>query len=743
MKLLRKFKRFINKNNLSPANNRRLVGVTLFGITILVFIVFVVRFSWIVGTGKVANVSLDAKTKELYQGSEPIYAKRGSILDRYGNPIAEDATSYSVFAIISEKYVGSNKEKLYIQEKDFSAVASVLKKYLDIDEADTLKRLTQGHNNKQFQVEFGNKGKNINLSKKQAIEKELKDQKIKGIGFDSRPSRSYPNGQFASHFIGMANLNENNEAEGLKGVLGLEAAYDDILSGKDGKQFYEKDSAGNPLPGTSESTIPAKDGQDIYTTLDVRLQNYMESLMDETNEKYTPKSMTAVLMEAKTGDIVALSQRPTFNPDTKAGFDNEDVWPDRIVGDQFEPGSTMKVITTAASVNEGQFNPNDTYTAGETKVYDTEIHDHDWSTRGAHPLTYLQALTWSSNVGMVHLEQGLGEKLTDYQIAFGFGRSTNSGLTSEQSGTLAGDNPVDKAMSSFGQAMFTTDFQMMKAFSAIANQGAMLQPHYISKIVNPDNGQERVSEPEVVGHPIRPETANTLLEYMVGVVEDPQWGSAYSQKLGRGLYAVPGVRLSAKTGTAQIGSQTSAGYLGGDTDYVYSVAIVAPTDDPKYVLYVTMKQPKPGTSKDDLLGPFVNTMLKLALEVDGGTLEAKAGVPEEIKIVNYKGEGINTSCLKARREILDPIIVGDGTKVAEQSTKAGNKLLPNQKLMFRTTGNMTMPDVIGWTRSDLEKLEKLMNIKLELNGDGVAKDQSIVFNAKVNEGDTLKINLSN
>ncbi|MGC3771972.1 penicillin-binding transpeptidase domain-containing protein, partial [Enterococcus faecalis] len=187
-----------------------------------------------------------------------------------------------------------------------------------------------------------------------------------------------------------------------------------------------------------------------------------------------------MLMEAKTGEIVAMSQRPTFNPETKQGLDNNGTWQNLLVESPYEPGSTLKLFTSAAAIEQGLFNPNESFNRiGGITVGDTTINDHDvGNLKDKTSLTYRQAISWSSNIGMVNLEQRMGgDKWVEYLKKFGFGSSTHSGLTSEHTGKLPDNNIVDRANSAFGQGITVTNFQMMKGFSAIANDGSMLQPH--------------------------------------------------------------------------------------------------------------------------------------------------------------------------------------------------------------------------------------------------------------------------
>ena len=174
----------------------------------------------------------------------------------------------------------------------------------------------------------------------------MKAADVTGLYFDNHPARMYPSGVFSSHFIGYAVPDEKEN--GLVGRLGIESAYNDILSGQNGKIYYQKDNFQNPLPGTVAEEEKATDGKDVYTTLDSRLQSYLETLMDQVNEEYQPEELTAILMEAKTGEITAMSQRPTFNPETMEGLTGKMLCGvTSLYKDSYEPGSTIKVFTTA------------------------------------------------------------------------------------------------------------------------------------------------------------------------------------------------------------------------------------------------------------------------------------------------------------------------------------------------------------------------------------------------------------
>ncbi|MEW4356739.1 penicillin-binding transpeptidase domain-containing protein [Enterococcus faecium] len=721
MSLKNKIRRFMEKKNLNPMNNRKKVGIILFATSIGLFFLFAVRFSYIVIGGHVAGTSLAEKTKQLYQGSEVVKAKRGTIYDRNGVALAEDASSYSIKAILSKTYTSGDK-KLYVEEKNFDKIAEILHKNLSIDKKDALNILEDGAKKELYQVEFGSYGKNISQETKQNIEADMKKEGVAGLYFVDHQARMYPNGVFSSHFIGYAV--PDKDENGLVGKLGLESAYNDILSGKDGKIIYQKDNFQNPLPGTVAEEEKAVDGQDIYTTLDSRLQSYLETLMDQVNEEYQPEELTAVLRKAKPGEILAMGQRPTFNPETMEGLTGKDaIWRNFLVQDSYEPGSTMKVFTTAAAIEEGEFNENETFQSGKIQVEDATINDHDFGEKGV--LTMRQALSWSSNVGMVILEQRLGGRWYNYLQKLGFGQSTHSGLDDEVNGALPTSNIVDRAMSAYGQAVGVTNFQMMKAFTSIANNGTMIQPRYISKVVDPQTGEERTTQTEVLGQPFSKETTEKVREYMRDVVESENYGSAY------GVYSVPGYNVSAKTGTAQIASDTG-GYQTGDTAYLYSIVEMVPSEDPDYVLYLTMKHPK--TYDRMALAKIANPLMKRAMdfketEEDSDT-ETKT---EKVSVADYRNLEADVAAADAQKSGLQPVVIGNGKKVQKQSTANGDQLISGEKLILYTGGDKLMPDVTGWSKADIMKLGKILGIEVSFDGDGYCVKQELAPYEKITE----------
>lgn len=600
---MKKIKEILKKRNLSTTKNRKRVGVIILFLTSLLFLLFTIRFSYILLTGKVAGTNLSEKTKDLYEVHEILEAKRGSIFDKDGNVLVEDSSAFSLYAILDQNYTDLDGKKLYVQEKDWETIAEIFEKYVKIDKEITLKQLKPSVNDQGetvTTVEFGTNGKNLNFETKRTIQTELDKKKISGIYFKEEKKRAYQVGNFASYFVGYTQQDKKGKEQG---VMGIEEAYDDKLSGKNGSRSYEKNSAlGDVKPGSVKEKKRV-DGSDIYTTLDTNLQFYLEELLDDAAQKYQPEHITATLMEAKTGNIVATSQRPSFELDTRKGLEDPNTarWSNILVEDVYEPGSTMKSMMIASAIEENKFNETEQFNSGNIKVDDTTIND--WNSGvGDGPMTFRQGLAWSSNVGMVTLQERMPDLWQEYLKKFGFGQSTNFGLAGEAAGEIQNKTTVDRAMTSYGQGISVTHLQMLQAYTAIANGGKMLKPNIISKVVS-SNGKETVIEPETVGTPISSETAGKVLEYMKDVTTDPKYGMGKE-------YAIDGLNVSAKTGTAEFFENGKY----QKQEYLHSVVTITPTENPKYIFYMTIKKPLlQGVSANTIIADVANKLVERAI----------------------------------------------------------------------------------------------------------------------------------
>lgn len=525
--------------------------------SMVICVIFIARIAQLSLFKTVNHVDLVNYTRPMQERSSITQARRGTIFDSKGHPIAMDTTSYSLFAILE------NTDKSTIV-KDYDYTAKVLANYLSLSRDEILELLRNPH---AQQIEFGTAGRNLSVDTKEAIEA----LNLPGIYFTSETARRYVNDFFASHLIGYAKLlkSENtNEMEApiLSGELGIELAYNKQLSGMN--RYQEQWNEVNNLDYLS--------GEDVYLTLDSRLQNTLEDLLNNAQMIYQPKQMGGYLVEVKTGKLLAAAQRPTFNLNTRVGIDQD--WKNYLVEEAFEPGSTIKILSMGIAKDNQLYQLGEQYQSGTVDIYDTKISDHN--NVGWGRISFEEGLARSSNTAMVTLAQRLGdEQWIDALGKFGFGKTTNSLLPNEAEGNFTFDNPVSRYMSSFGQAFSATPIQLMQAFTSVANQGKMLKIQYIEGIGTNQNQYQ----PEILGYPMTETSANDVLKLMINTVE-ADYGTAKPFKSNL-------VKIAAKTGTAQIANDQGTGYLMGERDYLHSVVAFFPADNPQFMMYLFMKQP--------------------------------------------------------------------------------------------------------------------------------------------------------
>ena len=739
---------FAIKNRKSPLENRRRVGKSLSLLAVFLFAVFLVNFAVIIGTGKKFGVDLVKEASKVHQTTLTVPAKRGTIYDRNGTPIAEDATSYNVYAVIDKDYKSANGDVLYVEESQYNKVAEIFHKYLDMEETYVKDQLSQPN---LKQVSFGAKGNGITYANMMSIKQDLEAAKVEGVNFTTSPNRSYPNGKFASSFIGLAQLHENEDGtKSLIGTSGMESSLNSLLAGTDGIITYEKDRLGNIVPGTEQVTQQTVNGKDVYTTLSSPLQSFMESQMDAFQEKLKGKYMTATLVSAKTGEILATTQRPTFDADTKEGITEDFVWRDILYQSNYEPGSTMKVITLASAIDNNTFPGGEYFNSSELKVADATIRDWDVNDglSAGSIMTYLQGFAHSSNVGMSLLEQKMGDATwLDYLNRFKFGVPTRFGLTDEYSGQLPADNIVNIAMSAFGQGISVTQTQMLRAFTAIANDGVMLEPKFISALYDPNDQTVRKSQREIVGNPVSKEAASLTRTNMILVGTDPLYGTMYNHYTGKPIITVPGQNVAVKSGTAQIADEKNGGYLVGKTNYIFSVVTMHPSENPDFILYVTVQQPE--HFSNPWFGEFANPILERASAMkESLNLQSTAKNLDQVTTTTSyampatKDYSPGDMAEELRRNLVQPIVIGSGTKIKDSSVAEGTNLDANEQILLLSDKVEVMPDLYGWSKKNVETFAKWLNLEVEFEGTGeIVKKQNVRSNTALKDLQKIKITL--
>lgn len=666
------------------------------------------RFFYIQSTGEVNGHNLQAEAADKYARETVLAAERGRILDRNENIIAEDTLSYRLIAVVSEKATTDEESPRHVI--DARETARILAQYIDWDEEKIYQQLTKEGD--PYQVEFGSAGRSLSHEVKEAIEA----HDLPGIIFTSDKKRYYPNGSFAAHLIGYVAKEEQPDGTfKTVGKMGLEKTYNEELTGEDGKVEYDSDIFGYLLADSEKMVQPAKDGSDIYLTLDKTIQNFLEDSMNRVEETYNPESMVAVVADPKTGEILAMSQRPTFDPDTRIGL--ESGWLNKAIEDVLEPGSTMKTFTLAAAIDSGNWHPNATYKSGQYTLHDRTIRDHNrdgWGT-----ITYLEGFQRSSNTGMAYMLEIMGsETYLDYVDRFGFGQKTGINLPNEATGTILTENPIDRVTTTYGQGSTVTPIQLIQAATAVANDGQMMQPYVIDKIVDTNTGEVTYNqEPVVKGEPISADTAKQVREILASTVTSEN-GTAQR-------YQIEGYEVAGKTGTAQIPKENGVGYQSGTHSYIYSFLGMVPADDPQLVMYVAVKKPQMSSAVSgsqpvsEVFNPVMENSLKyLNINPDNAVSAEMVNMP------NLVEQQVETVQVQLANDGLQPVIIGEGGTIIDQYPKENTPLLKGSRVFLKTNGEITLPTFTGWSLRNMLVYKTMSGLPLEIVGEGYVYNQS-------------------
>lgn len=694
----------------------KLRTILIGGLFTLFFVVLIGKIYWV----QVVDASeLLKKAQEMWERNRTIQPVRGSIVDRNKQVLAEDGPSYTV--IVNPKIIDTLKNG--------SEVVKQLSAILGKPESELMEQVTKKKDDGTLLtwVEVRSEGWKIDVETADKIAAALKlEQPVNsqsnlythGVYLEETPKRYYPGGSLAAHVLGYFDKNG-------KAVMGLEAAYNDMLKGKPGHIITEKDRMGYELPDAKASYEPAEDGKTLQLTIDRNIQSYIETALERSYAEFKPKSMTAIAMDPKTGEILGLANLPTFNPSKYWEAKPED-FRNNAISSQFEPGSTFKLVTLAGTVEEGLFDPNEKFKSGSIKIYDRTLNDHNL--KGWGTISYLEGLKRSSNVAFVKLgyEKLKEEKFKQYIGKFGFGQKTGIDLPGEITGW--GDRfryPVDYATATYGQGgVSVTAIQQIAAYGAIANGGKMLQPHVVKAVLDPKTNEPiQKVEPKEVRQVVSPETASKVTEYLEQVVSDKEMGT------GRNAY-IDGYRVAGKTGTANI--VINGKY--SDDKWVITFVGYAPVEDPKIVVLVLAEQP-------DLHGNYHNgglvapVVFKEIMSQSLRYMNVTAHVTQELSGVEKKvatPDAAGKPIAEAKKLLGDSKIkydvLGKGAGVIAQFPPGGTEIGPNQRIYLLTeeTGGVELPNLQGKSLRDALAVCSFMKVECQVNGEGYVASQAVV-----------------
>jgi len=647
--------------------------------------------------------------------SKELVANRGTIYDINGNVIAQNVASYTVIAYLDEVRSEGSNNPLHVVDK--VNTAKELAPVLDMEEEDILALLDHDC----YQVELGPGGRGITELKKEEIE----ELNLPGIDFLASYKRYYPNGIFSSYNIGYAKTNEEGM---IVGELGLELQYEDILSGENGYLEFESDRLGYKIPDTNEIREDAVDGSDIYLTIDSNIQYFVENALSNTYGEYNPEWILLTVMDAKTGEILASSNYPTFDPNKL----NISQYLNPLVSYTYEPGSTMKTFTYMAAMENGVYDGNATFASRSFTIGPDTINN--WSDRDFGTITYDKGYVLSSNVGIASLISNYmdREMLMSFYKDLGFGEKVGINLPSEYNGIINFKYPVEVITAGFGQGITVTPIQMLQALTAITNDGELLKPYLVSKIVDQDGNITYEAKREVIRTVASKETTDKILDLMEDVIYDED--SIATQ------YTVDKYGLIGKTGTAQIVS-SSGNYLTGANNFIYSFSGIFPKDDPTIIIYGVMKKPAWGgnaglaealTEVVDNVGNYLDLSAEEALVEDIKYFEMPSFINKSIAYAEDTAYNLNAEYL----------LIGDGAIVIDQFPDIGYESASTEKIFLLTNGgNYQMPDVIGWSLREILSFAEFMNIDLDITGYGTVTKQGTSPGTSFDEGVILTVQL--
>lgn len=673
------------------------------------FFVIELRMAYIALSPNVDGINIQEFASRRNTTKKILRANRGVIYDASGDVLARNVTSYTVVAILSS----SRSDR--IQNVEESAIK--LSPVLNMDKTRLVKLLSQN----LYQVELGPEGRGITIQKKEEVEA----LDITGIEFIEDTKRNYPNGDFASYIVGYAKTYVKDNSKVIIGELGIEGLYNKELTGTDGYFKYEQDTSGRQIPDTPEERVDAKNGNDIYLTIDSNIERFTESAMKELEKNAKPEWAVIALMDAKTGAILASSTTPSFNPN-KLNITN---YENPLVSYAFEPGSTMKTYSYMCAIEKGTYEGTKTFESGIIKIEGGGTIK-DWNTKGFGTISFDKGFEYSSNTGAVNLMRNFitKQELLDCYKKYGFGEKTGVELSRELSGKISFNYDLEVANATFGQGITTTPIQHLQGLSIIANNGKMLKPYIVKKIVNTSTNEIVYEGKKQEGERlVSIDTVNKMKELLKDVVEGKDVYTTGS------LYYRENLGIIGKTGTGEIWNNQKGSYESGGYNYIYSFAGMFPYDDPQIIVYAAMKKPTSGPTSN--LSKLVKTVAS-----DVSKYLDLSNVPKEtlssFGMKNYFNKDIND----ADMEGVKLFVIGNGNKIIDQYPSVNTMVVENDVVILKTNGKeIKMPSFIGLSLKETKKLCSMLGITCDIEGNGYVINQDIKENTIIDKEMIVKL----
>lgn len=650
-----------------------------------------------------------------------ITANRGTIYDRNLKPLAQSATVWDIY--VSPSYIKSDKSGTAAQKRQ--KLAADLSKILGLDEKSTLQKLSQNSNYVVLKKKVENDVATL-----------VRDYKAKNdlacIGLVEDSKRYYPYNDFASQLIGFTGTDN-------QGLDGIEAYYDSTLKGVNGRVVSAKNAAGTDMPYDYQDRVDAKDGTSLVLTIDEVVQHYLEeNLKSAYIDNNVKVGTTGVVMDVRTGEILAMASYPSFNPNdpftiedpttqqkldalsgnakkSETNAELQSLWRNDVITNPYEPGSTFKIITASAALDEGVVKESDQFfDPGYIVVAGQRFKC--WKAGGHGSQTFLQGFENSCNVVFITVGQRLGvQRFYKYFAAFGLSEKTGIDLPGEADSIFYTDKnmgPVELASISFGQSDKITPIQLVTAASAIANGGKLVQPHVVKEELDQNNNVVKTFGTTVKRQVISASVSKLMCSMMEDEVREGTGKNAY----------VAGYRIGGKTGTSQKLDSKNPNAL------VASFIGIAPSDNPQYAVLFLMDEPNASNNFGGVIAaPVVGKIFSEILPYLG--VEAQYTPEEEqkldVKTPNFQGQSVSAAKETLDANHLIPVVEGGGATVTSQVPEAGQPIPRGGRVILYTGGEVAqntveVPNVVGLTPSEANRTVTGENLNIEMVGNGLS-----------------------
>lgn len=692
--------------------NKVHINKLIFIISLLLFCTIIIRLIYLNLSPTIDGINLSEFAKNRNTTKETLYATRGTIYDSNKEILAQSVDSYTIIAYLDKSRSKNSLKPKHVVDKEMTA--EKLSPILNMTKERILELLNQKG---LYQVELGPGGKGLTELQKEEIEK----LELPGIDFISTTKRYYPNLDFASYILGYVKTDE--ETSQMNGEMGVELYYNKELTGTNGSLEYQVDANGYKLitnSDASEIRIDKIDGMDIYLTIDSNVQLIVERALNTYFESSGATNGGVVVADAKTGKILASTSRPSFDPNIK----DIKSYLDPLVSVAFEPGSTMKTYTYMTALEKGTYKGDDKFMSGTMEISGYTIRD--WNRVGWGEVTYDYGYMQSSNIGIANLVSKYitRDDLYSYFDKLGFGKKTGIELPGEVTGKISFKYDIEVATAGFGQGITTTPIQHIKALTSISNNGYLLNPTIIEKIVDSNTKKTVYKYKDKKGTKVASEsTVNKIKDLMNSVVSNPQ-------ATGH-IYYLDGYNIIGKTGTAQILNPNTGQYYSGDIAAIKSFEGMYPKDDPKFIFYIYLERAR-SNKMPDILKSIIKD-----IETYYNITKVNTGDTKNYKMENFLNKNVDTVKNTLNLFGIKYEIIGTGNKIINQYPLNGT-IVNGKVFLVTNSSDITIPNIVGYSRKDAVNLVRLLNLDYSLEGNGYVS----TYNVEVDEnGKPIKVNI--